>query len=71
MSFEDVVVAAAVSVAAALVLQSTERADYEPYATSALSGYVWLQEQLSGNDRKIRDSLGISCHVFYNLVEAL
>ena len=71
---DDVGAIAAVSVAVAtavLVLQPTERVDYKPYSTSALSGYAWLQEQLSGNDRKIRDSLGISRHVFHTLVEAL
>jgi hypothetical protein len=51
MSFEEDLVAAAVPVAAALVLQSTERADYKPYATSALSGYAWLQEHITKKDK--------------------
>lgn len=43
----------------------------EPYHTSILSGYAWLQELLHGHPERIRTELGVHKDVFLALVEKL
>ena len=43
----------------------------EPYHTSILSGYAWLQELLHGHPEHIRTELGVHKEVFLALVEKL
>ena len=43
----------------------------EPYHTSLLSGYAWLQELLWGHPEHIRTELGVHKDVFYALVREL
>ena len=43
----------------------------EPYHTSLLSGYAWVQELLNGHPECIRTELGVHKEVFYALIEEL
>ena len=43
----------------------------EPYHTSVLSGYAWIQELLHGHPECIRTELGVHKEVFLALVEEL
>jgi hypothetical protein len=43
----------------------------EPYHTSLLSGYAWVQELLHGHPERIRTELGVHKEVFHALVEEL
>lgn len=43
----------------------------EPYHTSILSGYAWLQELLRGHPERIRTELGVHKEVFYALIREL
>ena len=43
----------------------------EPYHTSLLSGYAWLQELLQGHPERIRTELGVHKDVFHSLVREL
>lgn len=43
----------------------------EPYHTSILSGYAWVQELLHGHPERIRTELGVHKEVFLSLVEEL
>ena len=43
----------------------------EPYHTSILSGYAWLQELLQGHPERIRTELGVHKEVFHALVREL
>ena len=43
----------------------------EPYHTSILSGYAWVQELLNGHPERIRTELGVHKEVFYSLIEEL
>jgi hypothetical protein len=43
----------------------------EPYHTSILSGYAWVQELLHGHPERIRTELGVHKEVFLALVEEL
>ena len=43
----------------------------EPYHTSLLSGYAWVQELLNGHPERIRTELGVHKEVFYALIEEL
>jgi len=43
----------------------------EPYHTSILSGYAWLQELLHGHPERIRTELGVHKGVFHALVREL
>ena len=40
----------------------------EPYHTSILSGYAWLQELLHGHPERICTELGVHKDVFYALI---
>ena len=43
----------------------------EPYHTSLLSGYAWVQELLTGHPERIRTELGVHKDVFHALVREL
>jgi hypothetical protein len=43
----------------------------EPYHTSILSGYAWVQELLNGHPERIRTELGVHKEVFCALIEEL
>ncbi len=43
----------------------------EPYHTSILSGYAWLQELLHGHPECIRTELGVHKKVFLALIQEL
>jgi hypothetical protein len=43
----------------------------EPYHTSILSGYAWLQELLNGHPERIRTELGVHKEVFHALIREL
>jgi hypothetical protein len=43
----------------------------EPYHTSILSGYAWVQELLHGHPERIRTELGVHKDVFNALIEEL
>ena len=43
----------------------------EPYHTSILSGYAWLQELLHGHPERIRTELGVHKEVFLALIREL
>jgi hypothetical protein len=43
----------------------------EPYHTSILSGYAWLQELLHGHPERIRTELGVHKEVFHALISKL
>ena len=43
----------------------------EPYHTSILSGYAWVQELLHGHPEHIRTELGVHKEVFLALVDEL
>jgi hypothetical protein len=43
----------------------------EPYHTSLLSGYAWVQELLNGHPERIRTELGVHKEVFHALIEEL
>ena len=43
----------------------------EPYHTSLLSGYAWVQELLNGHPEHIHTELGVHKEVFYALIEEL
>jgi hypothetical protein len=43
----------------------------EPYHTSILSGYAWVQELLHGHPERIRTELGVHKEIFYALIEEL
>jgi hypothetical protein len=43
----------------------------EPYHTSILSGYAWVQELLHGHPEQIRTELGVHKEVFYALIREL
>ena len=43
----------------------------EPYHTSILSGYAWLQELLHGHSEHIRTELGVHKDVFHALIREL
>ena len=43
----------------------------EPYHTSILSGYAWVQELLHGHPERIRTEFGVHKEVFLALVEEL
>jgi hypothetical protein len=43
----------------------------EPYHTSILSGYAWLQELLHGHPEHIRTELGVHKEVFLALIQEL
>ena len=43
----------------------------EPYHTSIMSGYAWVQELLNGHPERIRTELGVHKEVFLASVEEL
>jgi len=43
----------------------------EPYHTSILSGYAWVQELLHGHPEWIRTELGVHKKVFHTLIGTL
>ena len=43
----------------------------EPYHTSILSGYAWVQELLHGHPERIRTELGVHKEVFHALIAEL
>ena len=43
----------------------------EPYHTSILSGYAWVQELLNGHPERIRTEIGVHKDIFHALVEEL
>jgi len=43
----------------------------EPYHTSILSGYAWIQELLHGHPERIRMELGVRKEVFHALIREL
>ena len=43
----------------------------EPYHTSILSGYVWVQELLNGHPERIRTELGVHKEVFHAFIQEL
>lgn len=43
----------------------------EPYHTSILSGFAWLQELLNGHPERIKNELRMHKHVFVALVQEL
>ena len=43
----------------------------EPYHTSILSGYAWVQELLQGHPERIRTELGVHKEVFHALLREL
>jgi uncharacterized phage protein gp47/JayE len=43
----------------------------EPYHTSILSGEGWVQELLNGHPKRIRCELGVTKHVFEQLIQEL
>lgn len=43
----------------------------EPYHTSILSGYAWVQELLNGHPERIRTELGVHKEVFHALIQEL
>ena len=43
----------------------------EPYHTSILSGYTWLQELLQGHSERICTELGVHKKVFHALIREL
>ena len=43
----------------------------EPYHTSILSGYAWVQELLHGHPERIRTELGVHKEVFHALITEL
>ena len=43
----------------------------EPYHTSILSGYAWVQELLNGHPERIRTEFGVHKEVFRSLIEEL
>jgi hypothetical protein len=43
----------------------------EPYHTSILSGYAWVQELLNGHPERIRTELGVHKEVFHALIKEL
>jgi hypothetical protein len=43
----------------------------EPYHTSILSGYAWVQELLHGHPERIRTELGVHKEVFHALIGKL
>lgn len=43
----------------------------EPYHTSILSGYAWVQELLRGHPERIRTELGVHKEVFHALIREL
>jgi hypothetical protein len=43
----------------------------EPYHTSILSGYAWLQELLHGHPERIHTELGVHKEVFHALIRSL
>lgn len=45
--------------------------DKEPYHTSILSGFAWVQELLNGHPERIKNELGMRKHVFLALVQEL
>jgi hypothetical protein len=57
--------------AVAAVLESAYSQAPEAYHTSALSGYAWVMELLTGHPERIRCELGMHRHVFVALVTDL
>jgi hypothetical protein len=43
----------------------------QPYHTSILSGEGWVQELLNGHPKRIQCELGVSKHVFHQLIHEL
>jgi hypothetical protein len=67
---------AAITLQLSLLLPTLMRLIYryhmkEPYHTSILSGYAWVQELLHGHPERIRTELGVHKEVFHALVEEL
>jgi hypothetical protein len=67
---------AAISLQLSLLLPTLMRLIFryhmkEPYHTSILSGYAWVQELLHGHPERIRTELGVHKEVFLALVEEL
>jgi hypothetical protein len=52
-------------------LYSSDVQESQPYHTSALSGYAWVQELIHGNPRRIYTELGVRLHVFLSLLITL
>ena len=53
------------------ILESVYAQTPEPYHTSALSGYSWLMELLTGHPERIRCELGVHQHVLIALTTEL
>jgi len=56
---EDIATAMA-ACAAALVVISSYQLSREPFNNSMLTGLEWVFELLTGNERKMRNSLGVT-----------
>lgn len=59
------------SIIAAVTHYSSGLYNREGYHTSALSGYAWVLELLSGHPERIRCELGVRHHVFHLLLSNL
>ncbi len=57
--------------ALASVLYATDTYWSQPYHTSTLSGYAWLQELIHGHPDRIHHELGVRLHVFLQLIGEL
>lgn len=68
---EAVAAAAAVCAAAITLIASTYQLNREPFNTSSLTGLEWVFELLAGNERRMRNTFGITPAVFMRLVKAL
>ncbi|KAE9385058.1 hypothetical protein BT96DRAFT_742584, partial [Gymnopus androsaceus JB14] len=59
------------TVAAAVNLYSDSKYWKQPYHTSALTGYAWVQELKNGHPDRIHCELGVLLHVFLGLAYEL
>jgi hypothetical protein len=72
---EDIIIqaAAAAAIAAAYVVIEYAEANFVkiPYHDSALTGFAWVLELLTGHPKRIRKELGVHKHVFRSLITTL
>ncbi len=72
---EDIMIqaAAAAAMAAAYAVIDYAKVNFVkiPYHDSALTGFAWVLELLTGHPKHIRKELGVHKHVFRSLITAL
>ena len=68
---DELIVKIASHTAAAVAESWSLYEDKIPYHTSALSGYAWVQELISGHPDHIHCELGVHIHVFDKLIWTL